>query len=42
MATRIGAAITEVPGSYAVFMTQPRAVAEVIDRAARTAGGAAR
>lgn len=35
MATRIGAAITEVPGSHAVFMTQPRAVAEVIDRAAR-------
>lgn len=35
MATRIGAAITDVPGSHAVFMTQPRAVADVIDRAAK-------
>lgn len=36
MATRINAQITEVPGSHAVFMTQPKAVADVIERAART------
>jgi pimeloyl-ACP methyl ester carboxylesterase len=35
MAQRIGAAITEVPASHAVFMTQPKPVADVIDRAAR-------
>lgn len=35
MANRIGARVTEVPGSHAVFMTQPKAVADVIDRAAR-------
>jgi pimeloyl-ACP methyl ester carboxylesterase len=35
MAKRIGAAITEVPASHAVFMTQPKPVADVIDRAAR-------
>ena len=35
MAKRIGAAITEVPASHAVFMTQPKVVADVIDRAAR-------
>jgi hypothetical protein len=37
MARRIGAEITEVPASHAVFMTQPAAVADVIDRAARLA-----
>ena len=37
MARRIGAEITEVPGSHAAFLTQPRAVADVIDRAAREA-----
>ncbi len=35
MAERIGATVTEVPASHAVFMTQPKAVADVIDRAAR-------
>ena len=35
MATRIGAKITEVPASHAVFMTQPKVVADVIDSAAR-------
>lgn len=35
MARRIGAAITEVPGSHAVFMSQAKAVADVIDRAAQ-------
>lgn len=35
MARRIGATITEIPGSHAAFMTQPVAIADVIDRAAR-------
>lgn len=35
MAKRIGATITEVPASHAVFMTQAKPVADVIDRAAR-------
>jgi len=35
MAERIGAAITVVPGSHAIFKTQSKAVAEVIDKAAR-------
>lgn len=35
MATRIGADITKVPASHAVFMTQPKVVASTIDRAAR-------
>ncbi len=39
MATRANAAITEVRGSHAVYISQPEAVAEVIDAAAR-AGGA--
>ncbi|MDN4587372.1 alpha/beta hydrolase [Xenophilus aerolatus] len=38
MAKRIGADITEVKASHAVFMTQPKVVADVIDRAAREAG----
>jgi len=37
MAKRIGAKITEVPASHAVFMTQPKIVADVIDRAAQSA-----
>jgi pimeloyl-ACP methyl ester carboxylesterase len=37
MASRIGAKVTEVPASHAVFMTQPRVVAAVIDEAAREA-----
>jgi pimeloyl-ACP methyl ester carboxylesterase len=35
MATRIGATITEVKASHAVFMTQPKVVADVIDQAAQ-------
>jgi len=35
MARRIGAKVTEVPASHAVFMTQPKVVADVIDKAAR-------
>jgi pimeloyl-ACP methyl ester carboxylesterase len=35
MAKRIGASITEVKASHAVFMTQPKVVAEVIEKAAR-------
>nr|WP_234818762.1 alpha/beta hydrolase [Sinorhizobium fredii] len=36
-ARRIGADTTEVAGSHVVFLTQPLAVAGVIDRAARRA-----
>lgn len=36
-AERIGAEITEVEGSHVVFITQPLAVSDVIDNAARTA-----
>lgn len=42
MAQRIGAVTEEVAGSHVVFVTQPRAVADVIDRAAKATGGAAR
>lgn len=35
MATRIGAKVTEVSASHAVFMTQPKVVADVIDQAAK-------
>lgn len=41
MAKRIGAAVTEVPASHAVYATQPKAVADVIDEAAQFAGRAA-
>lgn len=37
MADRIGAHITKVPASHAVFMTQPKAVAEVIVLASKEA-----
>jgi hypothetical protein len=37
MAKRIGAMITEVAASHAVFMTQPEVVADTIDRAAQRA-----
>ena len=40
-ARRIGAETTEVPGSHVVFLTQPKAVADVIDAAARGAARAA-
>ncbi|NKE43141.1 alpha/beta hydrolase [Roseomonas frigidaquae] len=42
MARRIGAKVTEVPASHAVFMTQPQVVADVIEEAAREASRAAR
>ncbi len=38
-AARIGAKTTEVPGSHVVFLTQPKAVADVIAAAAKGAGG---
>jgi pimeloyl-ACP methyl ester carboxylesterase len=37
MAKRIGADVTEVDASHAVFMTQPKVVADVIDKAAKRA-----
>ncbi len=37
MAGRAGSTVTEVAGSHAVFMTQPEAVANAIDQAARAA-----
>lgn len=37
MASRIGAKVTKVSASHAVFMTQPKVVADTIDRAAREA-----
>ena len=42
MAERIDARITKVSASHAVFMTQPKVVADTIDRATRDAGQAAR
>lgn len=36
MAERIGAKITKVPASHALFMTQPAVIAETIDQAAKT------
>lgn len=42
MATRIGAEITEVKASHALFMTQPKAVADVIVRASHDAQAASR
>lgn len=38
MAARANAATTEVRGSHAIYISQPKAVAEVIDAAARAAG----
>jgi pimeloyl-ACP methyl ester carboxylesterase len=40
MAKRIGARVTKVSASHALFMTQPKAVADVIDEAARQAAAA--
>jgi pimeloyl-ACP methyl ester carboxylesterase len=34
MAARAGAQVTEVPGSHAVYVSRPQAVADVIDKAA--------
>jgi len=42
MAQRIGAKIVEIPGSHAAFITQPRAIADVIDGAAREVSQPAR
>ena len=36
-ARRIGAVTQEVKGSHVVFLSEPKAVADVIDRAARSA-----
>jgi len=41
-ASRIGAVATEVKGSHVVFLSQPKAVADVIDRAARGSATKAR
>lgn len=41
-ARRIGAATTEVRGSHVVFLTQPKAVADVIEQAAKGASAAAK
>lgn len=41
MAKRIGADVTEVKASHALYMTQPKAVADVIDRAAQSAAKSA-
>lgn len=38
MAKRIGANVTEVSASHALFLTQPQVVADVIDRAAQAVG----
>jgi pimeloyl-ACP methyl ester carboxylesterase len=40
MAQRIGAKIIEIPGSHAAFITQPKAIADVIDAAAQSASKA--
>ena len=40
MAKRIGAQVTDVPASHALFLTQPGVVSDVIVTAARNAGGA--
>jgi pimeloyl-ACP methyl ester carboxylesterase len=40
MARRIGARITEVSASHALFMTQPKAIADVIEEAARNSARA--
>ena len=37
MAERAGATVTETPGSHAVYVSNPRAVANVIAQAARSA-----
>ncbi|WP_376984369.1 alpha/beta fold hydrolase [Bosea sp. R86505] len=42
MAKKIGAKVTTVAASHALFMTQPKVVSDVIDEAARTSGTASR
>lgn len=39
MAARAGAAVTETPGSHAVFVSRPAVVAEIIARAAQAVAG---
>jgi pimeloyl-ACP methyl ester carboxylesterase len=41
MAARAGATTTEVPGSHAIYVSQPGAVASLITQAARSLQGAA-
>ena len=41
MAQRAGSTVVEVPGSHAIYVSQPRAVAELIERAARSLNGGA-
>ena len=36
MAERAGSSVTEVPGSHAVYLSQPSAVAGIITQAARS------
>jgi pimeloyl-ACP methyl ester carboxylesterase len=40
MAERAGATITEAPGSHAIYVSQPSAVASVITQAARSLSAA--
>ena len=35
MAKRAGAKVTEVPGSHAIYVSQPEAVAKIIEQAAK-------
>jgi hypothetical protein len=37
MSERAGSTVSEAPGSHAIYVSQPRAVAELIARAARKA-----
>jgi hypothetical protein len=37
MATRAGATIVEVPGSHAIYVSNPRAVANIVETAAEGA-----
>ena len=40
MSSRAGATVLEVKGSHAVYVSQPRAVANLIEKAAKGAFGA--
>lgn len=42
MAKRIGAQVTKVSASHALFLTQPKVIADTIDRAAKEAGSKAK
>lgn len=39
MSQRAGSSVTEVPGSHAVYVSRPEAVAEIIEKAAREIAG---